>query len=589
MNNKIHFKMYKDGKKWAIMGISTAVLSGLMITGQQINAHADANNIQNTTTQLVSSKTSSNDVSTPDQPSSSTTSTNSVKADTNLSDISQHQQLGIIPVHADGSIDTNAQEQAKLDPNSIRVEEGQDLIKNSSFKPGSGITGTTDNHSRNYLNLQIDTGKLTSNNHRVKFTVVDDDINGMSYNGQPITRIVMIYTLDVDPTTARYYETTLSEDQIRNLIAANFSYINWFFIKYQSEDVTNPQEFYTNWFSDEARKAAIQKNPEDGSHDAQWKSYVAPNFLQDFNNLRSDLISKFGNNPSQEEVMEYLANHQDNAYFNDVKKQNLKKHSVGIQVFSNLSDGFYDEGIKDVTIKYVFYNNGQRINFKHNTAFLTVESLNHDTDNLHNQSSDHVETVKADSGADVMTLADSEGKIAKNSAGDTLYAPESNSSLPGIGQDETGRANWDKEGSPSAYLGAGVLNLDQDDVVLEFGMNPDGKDFWPSARFRFGSIAAAMPVTPTTPTTPTHNPGSKDEPTPTPKNDQPQGHQGGTQGYGPVGGSQAVKNTQTVNDTQETKSAQLPQTGDAHTTEIAALGLSALLMGLGLAGKRKFN
>lgn len=570
MNNKTHFKMYKDGKKWAIMGISTAVLSGLMITGQQINAHADANNIQNTT-QLVSSSTSSNvdvsDVNTPDQPSSSTTSTNSVKADTNLSDISQHQQLGIIPVHADGSIDTNAQEQAKLDPNSIHVEQGQDLIKGQpAFRLGTNATGNTDNHSKNYLWLEINPDRLTANNHTIRFTINDNNISGMNYGSQPITKIVMTYILDIDPETAHYYEI-VDYEHTRINVAINFKFIRSFFDGYkQYTSSIDQNKYWNNWFSDHT-------NSQDPSHDIFWKPYVDPALASDF----EELLKQVGPVLNQQTIGTYLANHPENKYLKEVDNaQKLHKHNVGITLFSNLSDGFYDEGIKDVTVSYAFYSNGKKINFKNNTAYLTVESLNHDKSYIPGKK-DHIETVKVDSGARAMTLDESQGRIVKNADGNTLYAPVSNNS----GQDQV-RSDWDFEGSPNKYLGAGILNLQGDKLTLNFSMNPAGDDFWPSARFRFGSVAAKAPSTPSTPTPkPTPQPEPKLPNETTIPNDN-------VKKTNPIvpAKSQFNKDT-TATETNQSQSQQLPQTGNEDNQAALGLTVAAASALLGLAGLRK--
>lgn len=535
--------MYKAGTKWLVAGISSLMLAGMVISGQQVTAHA----ADNGTNEPVVTQTTNNNQSTP--------------ADTDTATISSKQQLSIVPTNDDGKVNTDAEKSAQL--SNLHITQGDDLVDHSwyGFNKGTELTGTMDNHSNNVATVGIDAGKLTNDNHNVQFTLEDNNIKGMTYQGQPISKIDMTYTLDIDPTVAQDYQN-VDYRNMYALIGLNMKkYLLSTFNSYTG--VTNPQ------------------NVGQGT----WAAYVDPSLATDFFNLYNSIKSTYGDNFTKENVEDYLRNNPDNAYATAVaKKLGLNKRRVQIQVFSNLADGFYGQGIKNVTVNYRFYNEaGQLINFKNDTAFLSSVSLNHDQSYV-SEMNDHVETVKAEKGAEILTLA---GSRAQKDANGLLYDTTVNTGYDGI--DKTNRPNWDYSASDDEYKEAGIISLNGSDIQLSFGLNPTGNDFYPSARFRFTTLAADNPI-------PEHNETPDPTPTPDPVNPQTP-----TEPEQPVETPEkAPADTSTtpvvtadaaqpVTKASATTDKKLPQTGNESTSVLAALGLVSGMLGLGMVGRKKRN
>lgn len=104
MDTKVRFKMYKAGTKWLVAGISSLMLAGMVISGQQVTAHA----ADNGTNEPVVTQTTNNNQSTP--------------ADTDTATISSKQQLSIVPTNDDGKVNTDAEKSAQL--SNLHITQG---------------------------------------------------------------------------------------------------------------------------------------------------------------------------------------------------------------------------------------------------------------------------------------------------------------------------------------------------------------------------------------------------------------------------------------------------------------------------------
>lgn len=143
-----------------------------------------------------------------------------------------------------------------------------------------------------------------------------------------------------------------------------------------------------------------------------------------------------------------------------------------LTIYSDPTDGFWYNRLAGVTVEYQFYDeNGNLINFDKNNAWLTIASLNHQNDG-HNENT--VEKATLDSNGTVNQIKGSSVTVHN---GKTLYADNVNT-------DKNGNSSWDVTGGPAAYYGAGLFNVNGNNIkityntTLENGSAPTASATW---------------------------------------------------------------------------------------------------------------
>lgn len=132
----------------------------------------------------------------------------------------------------------------------------------------------------------------------------------------------------------------------------------------------------------------------------------------------------------------------------------------GLIIFSDPTDGFGYLNTTGANVNYKFYNQAnQQIDFKNNTAWLAVTSLNSNITNT--------ETAKIINGGKAYGLA---GSSIKAHDDGSLYADNHNDGPDGTWdfQAHDGQS-WDNKGI-NEYYGAGLISLQNSDFTVRYAL-----------------------------------------------------------------------------------------------------------------------
>lgn len=155
------------------------------------------------------------------------------------------------------------------------------------------------------------------------------------------------------------------------------------------------------------------------------------------------------------------------AHFSDFQANPSGDQSdLNVQVYSDPTDGFWYHNINSVTVEYEYYDqNGNRIDFSPNTAYLAVGSLN---SNIKLAADARREGVEVLNGQAIALLGSAIGK-----SGNYLYATPNYDDLDNRTVHDDGSStvadsnNWDNTGKYK-YFGSGLIGLSGNSAKIRF-------------------------------------------------------------------------------------------------------------------------